>query len=261
MARGMKLSKAKRYNKNERKSYVFLIILVGLIGILVYSGYHIVEWKINGDKNKQIIEETAEYVTVEIKENDGIQEEQISVDFETLKSKNPDVVAWLKVNNTDIEFPVVRGTDNDYYLTHNLNKEYNKNGWIFMDYRNKLDGTDLNTIIYGHNMKNNLMFGTLKNVLEKQWYENDENRYITFITEKENVKYEIFSIYEIEEEEYSIQTYFKSEQEYVKFLNTLKDRSIMDFNVELSKDDRILTLSTCTNDRYHRLVVHAKLCK
>lgn len=255
------MSIAKRYKIKAKKSYIFLIIIAILIGLLVYSGYHIVEWKINGDKNKEIIKETSEYITVNIEENNNIQEEKISVDFESLKIMNPDVVAWIKVNNTDIEFPVVKGKDNEYYLTHNLKKDYNKAGWIFMDYRNNLDGNDFNTIIYGHNMKNNLMFGTLKNVLDKQWYENEKNRYITFITEIANEKYEIFSIYEIEEEEYSIKTAFKNEQDYLKFLNALKGRSIKDFYVELSKDDRILTLSTCTNDRNHRLVVHAKLIR
>ena len=249
---------AKRYKKKE-KSYIFLFFIVICIGIFIYSVYNIVEWKIDSDKNNEIKNQTTEFIKVYIEDNDRTQKERIDVDFKSLKNKNPDVVAWLKVNGTDIDFPVVKGTNNDFYLTHNLNKEYNKAGWIFMDYKNKLDGSDLNTVIYGHNMKNNLMFGTLKNVLEKQWYENKENRFITFITENESAKYEIFSIYEIEEEEYSIKINFKNDEQYLKWLNELKNRSIENYNVDLSVNDRILTLSTCTNDRYHRLVVHAKL--
>lgn len=255
------MSRAKRYKKKDKRTHILLIIIIILIGVLAYSVYHIIEWKINGDQNKEIIEETAKYITVNIEETEGVKEERISVDFNSLKAKNQDVVAWLRVNNTEIDFPVVKGKDNNYYLTHNLNKEYNKAGWIFMDYRNKLDGNDLNTIIYGHNMKNNLMFGTLMNALDKQWYENEENKYIVLITEELNAKYEIFSIYEIEEEEYSIKTDFRNEEEYLQFLKTMKDRSIENFNVELSKEDKVLTLSTCTYDRNHRLVVHAKLIK
>ena len=251
--------KAKRYKAKGKSSFVLYIFLIILLGTLVYSGYNIVEWKLNNDKNKQIKEETSQYITIE-KNEDATNEiqEKISVDFESLKQRNSDVVAWIKVNNTEIDYPVVKGKDNSYYLTHNIDKEYNKAGWIFIDYRNELNDKDLNTIIYGHNMKTNLMFGTLKNALDDNWNNKPENRYLTLITEQGTNKYEIFSIYEIEAEDYSIKTNFKNTEEYLMFLNKMQERSIKNFNVELTTEDRILTLSTCTNDRYHRLVVHAK---
>ena len=250
---------AKRYKKNAKNSYILYLVLIIFIGLLIYSGYNIVEWKFNNDKNRQIKEETSQYVTI-VQEETANNETQnkIRVDFIALKQRNPDVVAWIKINNTQIDYPVVQGKDNSYYLTHNMDKEYNKAGWIFLDYRNELNENDKNTVIYGHNMKTDLMFGTLKNVLTDEWNENIENRHITLITEQETQVYEVFSIYEIEEEEYSIKIDFKNAEEYLTFLNTIKQRSIKNFNVELTTENRILTLSTCTNDSYHRLVVHAK---
>ena len=81
----------------------------------------------------------------------------------------------------------MKATDNNYYLTHNLKKEYNGSGWVFMDYRNDLDGKDKNIIIYGHNMRDGSMFGSLKEILSANWYKNEENKYITFITEGWNI--------------------------------------------------------------------------
>ena len=101
------------------------------------------------------------------------------------------------------------------------------------------------------------MFGRLKNVLEEEWYNNEENHVINFVTEKEEQKYQVFSIYEIKNEDYYIDTEFKN-NEFEKFIDTLKNRSIKDFNVQVSETDRILTLSTCANNNKYRVVLHAK---
>ena len=159
-----------------------------------------------------------------------------------------------------IENIVVQGKDNSYYLTHDFERDYNSAGWIFMDYHNKLDGLDKNIIIYGHNMRNNTMFGTLKNVLKKDWFENKDNRYITFITERESATYEVFSVYQIEAEDYYIKTSFNT-GEFKKYIDTMKNRSIFDFNCDISEDDSVLTLSTCANNNKYRVVLHAKKVK
>ena len=101
------------------------------------------------------------------------------------------------------------------------------------------------------------MFGTLKNILKENWYNNEENHIIDFITENEEQKYEVFSVYQIKNEEYYIDTEFK-DNEFGKFVDTLKNRSIKDFNVEVSAEDCILTLSTCGNNKDYRIVLHAK---
>jgi len=196
----------------------------------------------------------------EIKENVVINNEMDSnneeykIDFVKLKQKNSDAIAWIKVNGTDIDFPVVKGTDNSYYLTHNFDKEKNKAGWIFADYRNKFDGTDKNIIIYGHNMKNGSMFASLKDVIKEEWYNNENNKYIALITENENCKYQVFSVYQIETEEYYLQTNISNFKEFVE---KIKGRSKKDFNVDIKETDSILTLSTCADNTKYRVVLHA----
>lgn len=248
-------ARAKHHNK-KKTNIPSIILMCFFIILLLYSGTKIVIWYINNQNNKKISDEIAEFVTVdETKEDD----EKYVVDFEKLKEKNSDVVAWLKVNGTNIETTVVKTTNNDYYLTHNLNKEYNSAGWIFADYKNKLDGTDKNLVIYGHNMRDNSMFGSLKWVINEDWYNNEDNKYITLITEKKTQIYEVFSVYQIEKEDYYIQTNFNTEKEFNTFAQTIKKRSKKDFNVDVNENDNILTLSTCANNNKYRVVLHAVL--
>ena len=139
-----------------------------------------------------------------------------------------------------------------------FNKKYNSSGWIFADYRNKFDGTDKNLIIYGHNVKDNSMFGSLKNILTKEWYDNEKNYNIKLATEEKNETYRVFSVCQIEEEDYYIQTKFKNSESFSSFIKTLQKRSIKNFNEQISAEDNILTLSTCANNNKYRIVLHAK---
>ena len=181
--------------------------------------------------------------------------------FDDLLKINDETVGWLKVNNTKINYPVTKHKDNDYYLNHSYYKKKNSHGWIFMDYRNRIDALDRNTIIYGHRNSKGLMFGTLKNVLDKNWYTNKNNQIITFNTLNTDMKWQIFSIYTLKNTNDYLITSFTSDETYNTFLNKIKKRSIYDFGVEVGVDDNILTLSTCYNNAEYRLVVHAKLIK
>ena len=247
------MPKAKHYNK-KKTNIPSIILLCIFIILLFFSGTKIVIWYMNNQNNKKISDEISKLVTVDETKED----EKYVVNFEKLKEKNPDVVAWLKVNGTNIETIVVKTIDNDYYLTHNFNKEYNSAGWIFADYKNKVDGTDKNLVIYGHNMRDDSMFGSLKWVINEDWYNNEDNKYITLITENETQVYEVFSVYQIEKEDYYIQTNFDTEKEFNTFAQTIKKRSKKDFNVDVNKEDAVLTLSTCANNNKYRVVLHAK---
>ena len=141
-------------------SFIIFIFAVGkLIGIFL-------EYQ----KGDRTYEEIMEYVqdpeTDEQGKNDPDPEDDsgftfLQVDFEGLKAQNPDVVAWIQIPALDISYPVVQGKDNSYYLHHMFDGKENKNGSIFIDYHNQPEFTDSNTIVYGHNMKNGSMFGTL----------------------------------------------------------------------------------------------------
>lgn len=237
--------------KKKSKILITLIQIV-LIAVIIFSGIKIIEWIKSNKKNKDIMSEIKENVVIN-NEMDSNNEEY-KIDFVKLKQKNSDAIAWIKVNGTDIDFPVVKGTDNSYYLTHNFDKEKNKAGWIFADYRNKFDGTDKNIIIYGHNMKNGSMFASLKDVIKEEWYNNENNKYIALITENENCKYQVFSVYQIETEEYYLQTNISNFKEFVE---KIKGRSKKDFNVDIKETDSILTLSTCADNTKYRVVLHA----
>ena len=239
-----------------KKKYVGILItifiIICLIG-LIYSLINIINWKKDVDDNKDILEEIKENIITN-EENDLIK-----IDFKSLKEKNSDTIAYIKVNGTNIDYVVVKGNDNSYYLNHNFNKEYNVAGWIFSDYHNKFDETDKNIVIFGHNTKNGSMFGTLKNVLDKSWQENKDNLEITLVTEKGQYKYQVFSTYSIIAEDYYINTIFNSDNEYSRFLNEIRFRSNYDYNVEVNSNDKILTLSSCIGDGKKRVVLHAKL--
>ena len=226
-----------------------------LLFILIYSGIKIYKWYKDKTSNKEIVEQIKETVVVEDKNE---YKEEYTIDFNKLKEQNKETVAWIKVNNTNIEYPVVKANNNNFYLNHSFDKSENLAGWIFADYRNKFDNTDKNIIIYGHNMRDGSMFGSLKNILNSDWYENEENTNITLYTENEKCIYKVFSIYKIESEDYYIKTEFSNDNEFEQFVNTIKNRSIKKFDIDVSKEDNILTLSTCANNNRYRIVLHAK---
>ena len=242
--------------KKSKKIIIINIICVILIGILIYSGIKIYNWYKENQNSKKVVKQISETVTIQQDENE--EQKQYIVDFNSLKEQNDETVAWIKVNNTNIEYPIVKTSNNSYYLTHSFDKSYNSAGWPFADYKNKFDGTDKNIVMYGHNRKDRSMFATLKGILSPEWYNNEENRNIIFNTENENGIYEVFSVYQIKNEEYYIQTEFKTEDKFEKFIETIKKRSVKDFGVEVTSEDSILTLSTCANNNKYRVVLHAK---
>ena len=227
---------------NKLKRKIKLIGVIAIVLLLSFNVKKIIKWKKDSNEINNILE----------KENQKIINKEFNKEF------NKDIVGWLKVNNTNIDYPFVKYIDNKYYLTHNLNKEKSTAGWIFLDYRNNINLKNKNSIIYGHARKDKTMFGTLKYALKKEWYKNKENQIININIKNKKYKYKIFSIYTIKKENYYLQTKFKEDKEYRNFLNILKGRSIYNFKVDTKKINYILTLSTCYKDD-KRVVVHAKL--
>lgn len=242
----------------KKKRILNIAIYLILFLILICSGFKLYFWYKDKKNNDETTEQLKNNVKLEKIKKDNSNNEKYIVDFKKLKSENNDVVAYIKVNNTNIEYPIVKTSNNNFYLNHSFDKSKNSRGWIFADYKNKFDNTDKNIVIYGHNMRDESMFGSLKNILNEEWYNNAENKNITFLTEKENYIYKVFSIYKIESEDYYIKTNFKNDEDYEKFLNTIKNRSIKNFDINLNINDKIITLSTCANNNKYRIVLHAK---
>ena len=239
-----------------KKKITYTILLILFSSTLVYSSINIIIWHKDNNHTKQIIKELQD--TVDIKQVDEEIEIIKRINFDELKDKNKDTIGWIEVNNTNINYPFVQTSNNDYYLNHSFDKKYTDAGWVFMDYRNTLN--DKNIIIYGHARKDKSMFGTLKNTLKSDWINDENNHIITIYLKDENRYYQVFSTYHIKTEDYYITPNIDDEDEYMDFLNTLKDRSTHNYNVDLTKNDKILTLSSCYNNT-DKIVLHAKLIK
>lgn len=262
----------------KRRKIAFCFFSLFII-ILNYALINLIFWSIDNKKNA-ILEDKMLDMT-EITETDNENSEEIfnaptedennpywdyikmnliNVDFTELKNTNKDVVGWIQVNGTNINYPFVQTSNNSYYLTHSIDKTYTDAGWVFLDYRNDLNTDIKNMIIYAHARKNTTMFGSLKNILRNNWYNDINNHVIKISTEKENTLWQVFSIYKIPTTNDYIQTEFISDYEYNEFLQKIKNRSQFKFNTSLNTNDRILTLSTCyTNNQ--KVVLHAKLIK
>lgn len=271
-------AKIKKQRKIKKTKKTLIIILITCFIILGFIIYEIVKWqKDNMDTNKQIEEIKEEVKVEEIKVDDVNNSNQtiaeqnlpndyfdfqnvdmINVDFDNLLKRNNETVGWLKVNGTKINYPFVQTSNNDYYLTHSFNKKSNDAGWVYLDYRNNINNLSQNTIIYGHGRLNNTMFGSLKKVVNQSWYTNSNNHVVKISTPTENSAWQVFSTYTIEPESYYITTNFNDNQSYTDFINTLKSRSVYNYNVDVTSNDKILTLSSCYNDE-KRVVLHAKL--
>ena len=169
---------------------------------------------------------------------------------------NNETIGWLTVNNTNIDYPVVKHSDNDFYLKHDFNKEQNRYGWLFADYQNKITPLDQNTIIYGHD-SGSVMFSGLYRTKNKKWYTNKSNQIITFNTKEQNSTWQIFSIYAIDNTNDYLYIQFESNEAFMNYINKVKGRSIYNFGVNVGPNDKILTLSTCYGNK-QKLVIHAK---
>lgn len=271
--------KPKKIIKKKRrlKKWVLIVIIIILGSTASFNILRLLDWNKDNNKTNDNIDKISNTKTEEIKDDENtelistpddkesdywyyITFPLIKVDFTELIKKNEDTVGWINVNNTNINYPIVQSTDNNYYLTHSYDKKENEAGWVFLDYRNNKDFTSKNNIIYAHSRLDKTMFGSLSKVLKQSWYKDKSNHIIRLSTPTEDSLWQIFSVYVIKEETYYITTSWSSDTEYLNFLNTIKERSKYNFNTELNTDDKILTLSTCYSDT-ERTVVHAKLIK
>jgi len=182
--------------------------------------------------------------------------------FDELLKQNEDVVGWITIEDTQVDYPILHSSDNFDYLKTNYYGDESRAGSIFMDFRNDITSSDLNTVIYGHRMKDGSMFQQLTKFLEQDFFE--EHRTFQYDTLYESYEAEIFAVYHTLTDFNYIETDFPSDEAYEKLLNQIQEKSIFQTDIELSADDPIITLSTCDyqlDADDGRLVVHAKLVK
>lgn len=221
---------------------IVLFILLFVVGSIIYKDY-----KKMYDVVKTYDDVKEQCVSVSAESNDK------KIDWDKLYEMNHDIVAWLYIPGTSVDYPVVRSTDYDYYLSHDYHKKYSKYGSIFIDerIRNSLFESK-NLILYGHNMGRytDIMFSSFMKYKDQTYLR--EHKYVYFYTRKKATKYEIVSVREVSATSDAYKVDF-NKKEFRNWLNGVVDKSVTPYDI--SKVNQVLTLSTCTYGE-NRLVLH-----
>ncbi len=215
-----------------KKFFLNLLTLIFIVVIFI-SGYKIYDTLRYYKKADNV------YSQLRDKKEDS---ESMNDATKNLSSINPDYKFWINVEGTNIDYPVVQGNDNDFYLNHDFNKDYLPAGSIFLDYRNNFQ-TDFNSVIYGHHMKNSTMFGQMEKFKDREFFE--KNKTITLKTDNSTYEYEIFAIGVYDADFGYNNVNFSDEEDFNNFLNKILSKSIYKRDIVTSKD-QIITLSTCS---------------
>lgn len=244
----------KKGKKDIKSIVIFLAALMIFAYALIRLGAIFLEYGKGQNSYEKLKDLTSETDVGKGKE----KPENFAVDFAELKKINPDITGWIRFEHMDISYPIVQGRDNDYYLTHSFYKEEIKCGSIFIEAENALDFSDDNTFIYGHNMKDKSMFAKLNTFQDEQIYR--ENPEFLIYTEDEIYRYSIFSCYQADVSWDSFIYQFADEEQYGEWLQKMKERSRYDTGVTPQKEQKTVTLMTCTaaGDEY-RFLVHGVL--
>lgn len=241
------------------KEKLRIILILIFLGIFIFSTYKVVDYIIEANKNKSTNNKLVEKAITIVQEEEQDDDERVapfSVDFNALKEENKDVVGWIYSKDTPINYPVLQSDNNDYYLRRLITGEYNTAGSLFMDYKNKSDLEDSKIIIYGHNMKNATMFGTLQKYRNQDYFNQHKNMY--YFTSETTYLVKIFSAFTVSTES-NIYTDRVLTQNSI---NEIIKKSNIKSDVEVSENDKIMILSTCAYEYEDaRYVVIGKLEK
>lgn len=259
-----------KYSRNAQKRKAVGIAVVSLCGLLALGSGFLMAHDLNQyAESAGTYDGLAEHVEVPEDDNTGTESagEDSSVilptvDFEALWETGPDIIGWLTLPDTTINYPVTQTDDNEYYLHHLYDGTYNKTGCLFADYENKEDFSNRNTIIYGHNMRDGSMFATLNEYDEQNYYDGHPQMYL--VTPDGGYVVEIFTAFVAKTSESGSDTSpwrldWKDDGAYTTWLNAMKERSVVECDVAVTSSDKVLTLSTCTPGGASRFIVMGKL--
>ena len=226
---------------NKKKKVLLLIIIILIV--LVILGFCL--YKLKSNKNY--------YLNVDIEPNNNVNN---PINYEDVinnlrkEYNNEDIKGIIEIDNTDYIVPVLQGNDNDYYLNHDAYGNRSGMGSIYLDYRVNID-TSKKLLIYGHNSSNiDMPFKILEEFYDKDYYDN--HKYVLLTTSTNKKRYEIFSVY-VETSDFSyMDVNFASDKDYLEHLTKLKEKSMYDTGVEVTSDDEILILQTCSTHKDYR---------
>ena len=258
------LANKKDNEEQKAKKMPLIIITIILILILLFTGGYFIWQNIS---NKRADNSYEKLTTLRDDKNSGNDNTTTladnPIDFKSLKNINTDVYAWINVPNTKVDYPVAQSpTDDSYYLHHTIYKKYEFAGTIYSEFCNKKDFSDRVTVLYGHNMQKEMMFTSLHRFENKDFF--DENQYFTVYTDGHILTYKIISAFVYDNRHIMNSFDFNDDEIFEEFLSTLQNPRSMVQNVrediELTKENKILVLSTCLNkDKSKRYLVNGVL--
>ncbi|MGK9390140.1 class B sortase [Bacillus sp. RK1064] len=238
------------------------MLTIVCLGVFIYSGTAIGLELFGYYQNRQVLAKAQTMYGQEQGMTESREPGTTRTSFDELRKVNNDIVGWINMKDTMIQYPIVQSRDNAFYLTRNYLKNDTRAGSIFMDYRNDVLHESPNTVVYGHRMRDGSMFAGLTNYLKRDFFH--EHRTFQYDTLYQSYEAEIFAVYETTVDFDYIQTDFQDLGEYAHYLQAVRKKSIYQTKTDVSTDDLILTLSTCDHvlaPKNGRLVVQAKLKK
>lgn len=254
--------KAKRV-KTSNKKYILVPLIILLITLLCYLFYNfyinIRDKKLSENLQNRLIN------SISTNEINNDTKNELMEEVKELQKENEDVKAWIKINDTNINYPVVQASDNNYYLYRNYKKENSNYGSIFIDSNSNIENPNSNIIMYGHNMKDGSMFKDLLKYADEEYYNN--HKYIEFVTNTSSSTYEIIAVFKSRifyKNEKNVFRYYQctnlnNEQDYNYYVNNSKELSLYDTGVNAEYGEQIITLITCEySSENGRMVVVAK---
>ncbi len=241
----------------KKKNWLYMTLIALLIGVILYSGWKVIailsEYKKGESSYEALTEEYTDKYTFNVVDvEDNLNEEKrvetapITVSFSELTAQYRDVVGWLYCEGTEINYPIVQSSDNDYYLRRLLDGTWNIAGSIFLDYRNASDFSDWNSIVYGHNMKNDSMFGCLEKYKNQDFYEEHSVWYL--LTPDKDYKIELIGGYTTSTDSSLTYSILATSEERDRLIEQVQRTSTFQADVQISDQDRLITLSTCAYD-------------
>ena len=237
------------------KKIIYRIVMILLIGIMLISSYFIYKSKKEDKLQENIFEEI-----IDVAVESEIKEEQQEIDMQELYNINNDIVGWLKIDNTNINYPVMQTKNTpNYYLRRNFYKEYSQWGTPFLAESCDIQSSD-NLIIYGHHINNSKMFGELEHYKKEEYYKN--HKYIKFYTMNEKKEYEIIAVFKTVAYtgfKYYQYNSFNNQREFETFIKKCRELSFYNIEKNINYEEKLIILSTCEYSQENgRLVVVAK---
>ena len=242
------------------KKIILILLMICFLGLGIFSIKKYLDITQEQSQEQEIHQELIDISNVP--EHPEESEEEFKVNFEELFAINPNIVGWIQIEGTNINYPIVQGKDNTYYLKHNIYNKYASAGAIYMDASANKDFTSLNTFIYGHYTNTGAMFGELGKYMNQDFYEHHKDIYL--YTPNNTYKLEVFSVHIDNASSPSYQMNFLTKELYKDYIDLMFEKSLINTNIKIDyTSDRIVTLYSCYRGTNHknqdRIYINCKL--